>query len=429
MKKTRKVFGGGRRNSSEVTLTQKEAAELRREKAELEQRRLTLKAKIKNHRDMSSEELEGTAEQLNSMSDRMDEINEKLRHAPDPEQRAKLSAPRSGEVIDETNYRSSEKYRDAFYRSFLAGRVSEADAEVMAFGKRAITDMNGESVTSGAEYLVPQTTLDRVYTVIKQYGRLYSAITKYGFTGDVALPIGTAGAPTENPDGTVKLNFSFTEVKISQQAVVATITVKNLLLRNSIPAFEQYLAMEIGKYIGLLLENYVLNGSLSTSTFLGIITAIKSGTSAAETYSEMDWAQIAEICGSVDSPYGDNATWVMKRSTFFKRFFALTDGNGKPIVAILNTPLVKGLPGESQATYLIAGQPVLFTSQMPDEDSVLYGDLSTYIVNESESFTIEANTSEKFSEDKTVWRGKVYSGGSPLFAKDTFAYFHYQAAG
>lgn len=404
-----------------MKLSQKETAELKREKADLEQKRLTLKEKVKNHRNVSAEELNTTADELRSMAERIDEINEKLVDAPETDKRSGLLNLKSNE-INEENYRSTSKYRDAFFRSYLNNRVSEADAEIMSFGKRAITDMNGGSVTSGAEYLVPQTTLDRVYAIIIQYGRLYSAITKYGFTGDVALPIGTTGAPTANSDGTTTLNFSITEVKISQQAVVATITIKNLLLRNSIPAFEQFIATEIGKYIGLQLENYVLNGSLSNSTFLGIVSAIKEGTSAAKTYSAMDWAKVAEILGSVDSPYGDQATWVMKRSTFFKRFFSLTDAAGKPLVTV--APVVGG-PGTSN--YLIAGMPVLFTSQMPDVESVLYGDLSTFIVNESEAFTIEANTSEKFSEDQTVWRGKVYSGGKPLFAKTTFTYWSYSA--
>ncbi len=404
-----------------MRLSQKEAADLRREKAELEQKRLELKGKIKNHRDMSADELNENVDNLRSMSDRMDEINEKLKDAPEPEQRKKLPIDFKNTGITEENYRSSTQYRDAFYRSYLNGKIGEADTEIMAFGKRAITDMGGGSVTSGAEYLVPQTTLDKVYSIVQQYGRLYAAITKFGFTGDVALPIGTTGSPTVNADGTVALNFTFTEVKISQQAVVATIVVKNLLLRNSIPAFEQYLAMEIGKYIGLICENYVLNGSLDASTFLGIIAAIKASPSAAHTYSLMDWEQVALICAEVESPYGDNAVWVMKRSTFFRKFFAMTDAAGKPIVTTIP---VQGGPGQSN--YLIAGQPVIFTSQMPDTDSVLYGDLGTYIVNESESFVIESNSSEKFSADETVWRGKLYSGGKPLFAKTTFTYWSYE---
>lgn len=403
-----------------MAMTQKEAAELKRQKSDLEQKRLTLREKITNHRGASTEELGNYADQLRTLSDDIDRINAQLVDAPEDNRRGIIGG-RSNEVTEE-NYRSSAKYRDAFYRSYLNGNVSETDAEIMALGKRAVTDMNGGSVTSGAEYLVPQTTLDKVYSVIKQYGRLYAAITKFGFTGDVALPIGTAGSPTNNTDGTATLNFTFTEVTISQQAVVATIIVKNLLLRNSIPAFEQYLAMEVGKYIGLLLENYVLNGTTTNSTFQGIVTALKVAPSAAKTYAAMDWAQIGEILASVESPYGDQGTWVMKRSTFFLRFFSLTDAAGKPLVTV--TP-VQGGPGSSN--YLIAGMPVIFSSQMPDEDAVLYGDLSTYIVNESEAFTLESNTSEKFSEDKTVWRGKVYSGGKPLFAKDTFTYWTFDA--
>lgn len=404
-------------------LSQKAIAELKREQTELESKRSELKEKCKNHRDMSTEDLNGAAENIRTVSTRLDAIREELKDTV-VEKRGGMGMLKDikGNQITEENFRSTTKYRDAFYRSYLTSKVSEADSEVMEFGKRAVTDMNGGSVTSGAEYLVPQTTLDKVFAIVTQYGKLYTAITKFGFTGDVTLPIGTTGAPTVNADGTVQLNFTMTEVKISQQAVVATITVKNLLLKNSIPAFEQYLAMEIGKYIGLLCENYVLNGSTETSSFLGIIAAIKVAPSAAHTYSVMDWEQIALICAEVESPYGDNASWGMKRSTFFKKFFAMTDAAGKPIVSIAT---VVGGPGES--IYLIAGQPVIFTSQMPDVDSVLYGDLSSYIVNESEAFSIESNTSEKFSSDETVWKGKLYSGGKPLFAKTTFTYWSYLA--
>lgn len=401
-------------------LTEKEAAALKREKSELSVKRKALRDKVKNHRSTATtEELTEIAEQLRTITERVEEIDDSLMDAPESQKRG-LFTPKNSE-LNEENFRSSTQYRDAFYRSYQNNSVSESDAEIMVYGKRAITDMNGGSVTSGAEYLVPQTTLDHIYTIIAQYGRLYSAITKYGFTGEVTLPIGTTGAPTDNGDGTVKLNFTITEVTISQQAVVATITVKNLLLKNSIPAFEGFLAGEIGKYIGLLLENYVLNGSMTDSKFLGIITAIKAVVSAAKTYSDIDWAQIAMILGAVDSPYGDNGTWVMKRSTFFSRFYSLTDAAGKPLVA---TTTVAGGPGQSN--YLIAGMPVIFTSQMPDVDAVLYGDLSTYIVNESEAFGIEANTSQNFSKDETVWRGKVYSGGQPLFAKTSFSYWTYE---
>ena len=55
-----------------------------------------------------------------------------------------------------------------------------------------------------------------------------------------------------------------------------------------------------------------------------------------------------------------------------------------------------------------------------------YGDLDQYIVNESQELIIEADASAGFAADKTVWRGKVYAGGLPMFAKKTaFVYYTY----
>jgi HK97 family phage major capsid protein len=321
--------------------------------------------------------------------------------------------------LNEENYRSSVKYRDAFFRSFMSGKVAAEDADVMALGKRAVTDMNGLSVTSGAEYLVPQTTLSQIQSIIVKFGRVYGAITKYNFNGDVTIPIGTADAPTNNVDGTDTLTFTFTEVTINQQAVIATVAVKNLLLKNSIAGLEAYLAMEIGKYIGLQLENYVLAGNPGTSKFQGIKTAY--GTS--EKYSTCDWDLINTVYGAVESPYGDEGTWIMNRKTFFAKFRSMTDAEGRPLISTL--PVTVGGAGASQ--YFIDGRPVIFSTRMSDNEFI-YGDLSQYIVNESQELVIEANASEGFSADKTTWRGKVYAGGKCMFATVAFVYYEYEAA-
>lgn len=395
-----------------VKLSQKEAAELRREKTELEKKRLALKQKIKNTRDMSTEDLNGAAEEMRGMSDRMDEINERLQNAPEPDQRGRLPFDGKHGDITEENYRSSLKYRDAFFRSFMAGKIAEPDSAIMAFGKRAITDMNGLSVTSGAEYLVPQTTLNKIQSIVTKYGAVYAAVTKYNFEGDVTIPIGTADSPTNNSDGTDTLTFTFTEATINQQAVVATVTVKNLLLKNSISGLESYLAMEIGKYIGLQCENYVINGNPSTSKFTGLVTAL---TAAAKTYTDLDWEAINAVQGDVDSPYGDDGTWIMKRKTFFTKFRSITDANGQPISKIAS--------GDSgSTTYTIDGRPVIFSTRMAD-DEFIYGDLSQYIVNESQEMVIEASSAAGFAADNTIWRGKVYAGGVVMFATTAFEYY------
>lgn len=401
-----------------MKLTQKEAAELRRQKGDLEQKRLALKEKCKNHRDMSTEDISKTADDMRSLADQIDDINERLKEAPEPEQRSLMNL-KTNELTQE-NFRSSTQYRDAFFRSFINRRVAAEDAEILNMGKRAITDMNGGSMTSGTEYLVPKTTLDVIKTIITKYGQVYAAITKYGFEGNVSIPIGTAGAPTNNGDGTVSLNFSFTEVSLVQEAVVATIKVKNLLLKNSISALETYLATEMAKYIGTYLDNAVINGD--SGSFTGILPSITAAPSAKKTYSAMAWDKLMDIEAEVDSPYGDDGIFVMRRKTFFNRFRKMTDASGAPI-----TTTIPVITGNGKTQFVLDGHRVIFTSAMA-EDDILFGDLEQYVVNESQEITIEASSvgDDVFGKDMTMWRGKVYSGGKPLFAKTTFTYWGYQ---
>lgn len=391
----------------------KQIAEFKRQLSDLEAQRKVLKEECKNKRStMTSEELVSKTEELRTINEQIDDLKETLESAPSVRSN-NYEAVRSHEITAE-NFRSSTQYRDAFFRSYANKRVAEADAEIMAYGKRAITDMNGYSVTSGAEYLLPQTTMDKIQAIVVKYGALYGAVTKYNFNGDVTLPIGTADAPTNESNGTDTLTFTFTEVTINQQATVATVKVKNLLLKNSISGLEAFLAMEIGKYIGLQLENYVLVGNPASSKFQGIINAY--GTS--EKYTDADWELINDIYGALESPYGDAGTWIMKRRTFFKRFRSMTDAEGRPLISTL--PVTQGSVGASQ--YFIDGRPVIFSTRMA-EDAFIYGDLSQYIVNESQEIVIEADASAGFNDDATVWRGKVYSGGKPLFVEEAFVYY------
>lgn len=397
-------------------MTQKEIAELRRRKSELRSKRKELREQLKNHRNASNEDLSAVADQLRQVSDEMDDIEDKLAELPDNQQRGAFGLPRGHEVTEE-NFRSSAKYRDAFFRSFINRTVSADDAPILEYGKRNITDMNGGSVTSGAGYLVPTTTLDVIKSVIQKYGQVYAAITKYGFMGNVTLPIGTAGEPKKNADGTVELNFAFTEATIQQEAIVATIKVKNLLLKNSISALETYLATEMGKYLGAYLDNAIINGD--GGTFKGILPEI--GEAATQTYKKMDWSQLMDIESEVDSPYGDEAVFIMRRKTFFKRFRKMTDASGAPI-----TTTIPVITGSGRAGFVLDGHTVIFTTAM-EEDAILFGDIKQYVVNESEEITIESSGlgDDVFGKDMTMWRGKVYSGGRPLFAKTSFTYWEF----
>ena len=141
--------------------TQKEIAGFRREKAEIEEKRAELKKQIANHResneDLSDEKLREIQEAVSEVGKRAAELDSILREAELPEQRGDIMGLNVRQKdVNEENYRESAEYRDAFYRSLATKSISEADAAVMAFGKRDA--VNGGSVNSGGGYLVPTTT-------------------------------------------------------------------------------------------------------------------------------------------------------------------------------------------------------------------------------------------------------------------------------
>lgn len=410
-------------------MSQRDKAEKLRDKEELEAQREALKEKLVMHRDkgecMTAEDLEEAKRDLETkkgLDEKIRALEEELKDAPPANKEVGgMSRNMNTAVeINKDNFRSSVQYRDAFFRSLMNRGIAEADRQIMAFGvgERAITDMNGLSITSGAAYLVPESTLNVIQSIITKVSPLSSLVTKFNFNGDVRIPIGTDDTPTNNADGTDTLKFIFTSATLTQMAVVAVVEMENLTLKNGIVGIEQYVAMSIGKYIGLQLENYILNGN--STAWTGIITAIST---AAETYSELDWETLADFLASVDSPYGDEGIWVMRRADFFSKIFSLTDAEGRPLVNTV--PGVSGLPGS--LNYVLMGRPVVFSSKIPST-GILYGDAKQFIMNVSQEMIIESDASAGFSTDKMTWRGKVYASGKTMFADTAFHYKTYSAA-
>lgn len=405
-------------------LSQRERAEKVRDKEELEAKREDLKQQLLLHRDkgeaLTPDEVKAGQDNLRSLTElegKITALDEELRTAPEqePEKGRSMQSMVPVAEINKDNFRSSTQYRDAFFRSLMNKGVAEADRSIMSFGfmERAITDMNGLSITSGAGYLVPKTTLDTIASIITKVSPLYNLVTKYNFEGDVALPIGTEGDTTNEEDGTDTLAFVFTELKLSQMAIVANVPIKNLTLKNAISALEKFIAESIGKYIGLQLENYIVNGN--STEWQGIVTAI--GASAKE-YSEMDWQTINTILGAVDSPYGDEGVWIMRRKTFYDNFAALEDAEGRPLINTIRG--FNGLPGLTP--HDIGGRPVVFSSKVA-ANGVIFGDIKQFVMNISQEPIIEVSEAAGFQADKTIWRGKVYGGGKANFATTAFVYY------
>lgn len=418
-------------------LSQREKAEKLRDKEGLEVQREALKVQLEMHRDkgegITAEELEQTKRDMatfTELNEKIRGLEEELKDAPEANTEIGRNAQTMASGMERAKITTeSPEYRDAFYRRIQnRGKASEADMTILNEGNaafRAIVDMNGSGVYSGADYLLPATTMNKIEILKARYGRLYNAIPKTNFTGTVRLPVGALHAATDETDGTVSLSYDFTQIEVSQDAMVANIPVKNVLLKNSVDALEDFLAKELVKYLYSLLDNAVLNGNpaVDNGSFSGLITAIAADVLAnpdhAHTYKAMDWEQIVDVQAEIPEVYGENATWIMRRETFLREFKAIMDAEGRPIARM---EFVVAPGGRGEKKYFIDGDPVIFCSAVA-ENAFLYGDLDTILVNESLGMVIEADTSPNFKADETVIRGKVYAGSKPVFPLDSFVYY------
>jgi len=394
--------------------TQKEIAEANRKRAELKNKRDELRTQLAEKRaksDLTDEYLNDTENQLRALALEIGELNEEIADAPAAMRTADIENMRSNDVTAE-NFRNHPAYRDAFYRSISNRKVSSEDAEVMAYGKREITDMNGGAVTGGAGYITPQSTLDKITSVLEQYGQIYAVVTKYTFVGDVTLPIGVMESPEMDSEGIYRMKFHFEEVRIHQEALVATIEVKNLLLKNSISALETFISEQLAKFLAVKGDMGVLYGDGENGTFVGIMEKL-----SAKKYTEVNWKLLTTVIGSLKGAYSQRGHWIMNSQTFWREFMSMSATDGQPIIGTM--PIIT----KNGDKWYILGLPVDMSDAVQVGDFG-FGALSdNYVVDESQNIIIESDPSPEFSNDKTVFRGKIYTGGAPILPEEAFVWY------
>lgn len=405
-----------------MPLGQKEAAEKRREKVELEAKRAALKITVDQHRaanDAKPEELERTLAEATEIDEKLRGLELELQAAPSPTDiGGTLNRMVDNTVMSKSQFRGTQQYKDAFFGA-LANGMNDVYRGILDQGQeRVITDLNTGSITSGSAYLMPTTTLSEIYSVITEYGALYGKVTKFGIRGlGISLPIGTQGAATAESNGTDTLNFTFTNADINQAAIVANIKVPNMLMHNGVEGLERYLIAELGKFLGITLEDRILNGIVATHKFEGIITAISTGF---KTFSALTYAEFVGMLADVKAPYVRKGTWIMDSATYYGKVLSLTNAMGDPLVK--DATVIQG--GVSTIEPMLLGRPIIFTSKLPSgvNDGVIYGDLSQYIVNESLPFEMVSDPSRYRDEDATLIQGKVYAGGKCMIPTTAWAY-------
>jgi HK97 family phage major capsid protein len=290
--------------------------------------------------------------------------------------------------MDEMN--KAPEYRSAWLKS-LQGK--ELNVEERA-------------VITAAAAVIPQETFKKIVEKLEQTSVVYPFVSKSEIPGYLRLPrenskndadwlaVGTAA--TDKTD-------SFDYVDLSAYKLIKTIEIGADVALMSIDSFENFIINALAKKLARAVDNGILKGT-SSSQPTGLLKSGEITNTGTFTKAGMTHADLMVIIGDIGAEYRKNASFVMNSALFF--------GDVVPALA------AKGIGVDTQdpLKFRVAGFPVII-SDLVDDDTLIFGDLSYYHFNWAAPVEIKADLSVGFRNGSTVYRGMALADGKPLLAE------------
>jgi len=291
------------------------------------------------------------------------------------------------------------EYRTAFMNYVTRGERSD----ILEFRADATTGVGD----IGA--VIPTTILNRIVEKLKDYGMIWSRVTKTSMQGGVEIPVANAkpvatwvnaGTMSDKQkkvvNGTISFSYHKLQCRVAVELVAGTV---------AMPVFEQTISDNIYEAMIVALEEAIISGS-GTGQPLGIIndTAIPANQIidvSVEDIAKYDtWT---ELIAKVPRKYRNRATIIMADADWNKYILGMTDNNGQPIARV-----TYGIDGTQQER-LLGKEVIPVEDYLPSIDDAEEGDvfaiicnLSDYMVNSNMQMTFK----RYFNEDTDEWISK-----------------------
>lgn len=300
--------------------------------------------------------------------------------------------------------RSVDKYDTPEYRSAFMDYVTKGvRAENLEFRADATTG------TGDIGAVIPTTILNRIVEKLKDYGMIWSRVTKTSIPGGVEIPVSNAkptatwvaaGKMSDKQKKEVKGKITFSYHKL--QCRVAVELVADTV---AMPIFEQTVTDNIYEAMVVALEEAIISGSGSGQP-LGIIndTNIPAGQiieiDAADLSKYETWT---ELFAKLPRKYRSRAVLIMADADWNKYILGMVDTNGQPIARV-----TYGIDGTQQER-LLGKEVIPVEDYLPSVDDAAAGEvfgiictLSDYMVNSNMQMTFK----RYFNEDTDEWISK-----------------------
>ncbi|SDL20321.1 phage major capsid protein [Natronincola ferrireducens] len=300
------------------------------------------------------------------------------------------------------------EYRSAFMDFVLTGKKSD-NLELRADATTGTGDIGA---------VIPTTILNKIIEKMKDYGMIWSRVTKTNIKGGVELPVASV-KPTANwiAEGNVaskqkktvtgKVVFAYHKLQIRVAVTLEADTV-------SLSVFEQTVTDNIYEAMVIGLEKAIISGSgegqpLGITKDTEIPAAQKIEVAADEITKYQDWTA---LLAKLPRKYRNRAVIILNDLDWNKYIVGMVDGQGQPVART-----TYGLDGIQQERFL--GKEVIpVEDYLPSIDDANAGEvigivctLSDYIVNSNMQMTFkryfDENTDEWISKSTMICDGRL----------------------
>ena len=296
--------------------------------AELQTRKNELKAIGENPESRSADELEQLAEERRLIDE---ELNERRAQAARDQLRRDQVAGNAGlnvlahvpaEQENRTYDTGSPEYRTGFLKTMLRQELTAEERDAVNYV------MNTGDSTYHADYLLPKTLLNEIWSLIEEDHSILQDVTLYR-TGTIleiaihsAISQGDAKSVNEAAANDDEIN-TFAKVTLSGKDFSKHIDISYAMARMSIEALEDYLRQEISDRLGAALAKEAVTQILADydDTNNAVVTAEEDTLAFTDVAAAL--ATLKNGKGGVVI-YGNNAT-------IYSRLVGMVDTTGRPI--------------------------------------------------------------------------------------------------
>lgn len=279
------------------------------------------------------------------------------------EQRANTSV----EITNE-NVLTAAEYRSGFLKRLQKQELTEMEQRALTTAQNSV----------GA--VVPTETQNRILEVIKQYAPLLAEVEVLRVPGGVKIPVeGVVSDAAKHAEGATitASGDTITYVDLFGYEITKLLTISKSVQKMSIPAFETWLATNLGKSLAKQITGLIISGS-GTGEATGIESITWGETNSVEVAaaSTLTAKNVNDLISVLPGGYDAGAKFLMSKKTLFQDFMPLQDSSKNRLV------VAEG------RNYFIQGYPVLLDDRMDLHEAILGNFYEGYKANMPEDMNV-----------------------------------------